>query len=292
MSNTLPEIPILSLFSEQFYSRILSMPQVTPILKDIHLAKSKDVFDASLSWRNGLGEEEYAYYEDKVLNENYEFSSIQKDMSPIHAFASSRTKDYYKARVRMDYSRRMNLQGLDAMDVNAKTQNEDTPLHYAMWQGRLEKALFLLASGADPNAQNYKGDTPFHHAFKKDFNDYSKVFGQVLLFNEFKADWLIPNNDGVRPLDLFCEYIKRECSLPSSSSDYIAQNVLKHFKPEIDKYLNDLVAYNIQARGTMAPWEGIAMEGGGSLRDVVTELYLKREVGVSQKSDKKLGNRF
>ncbi|MHB8763720.1 MAG: ankyrin repeat domain-containing protein [Deferrisomatales bacterium] len=42
-----------------------------------------------------------------------------------------------------------------------------TPLHWAVWAGRVEAAELLLAAGADPNARNGVGHTPLHWAVKR-----------------------------------------------------------------------------------------------------------------------------
>ena len=46
-------------------------------------------------------------------------------------------------------------------DVNAKTENEWTPLHEAARSGRKEIAELLIDKGADVNAKNRGGQTPF-----------------------------------------------------------------------------------------------------------------------------------
>ncbi len=49
-------------------------------------------------------------------------------------------------------------------DVNAKTENGDTPLHLAVEDGYDGVILKLIALKADINAQNNEGDTPLHNA--------------------------------------------------------------------------------------------------------------------------------
>jgi ankyrin repeat protein len=51
-------------------------------------------------------------------------------------------------------------------DVNAKDDDEWTPLDYAAWKGHKEIAELLIAAGADVNAKNSRGigRTPLHWA--------------------------------------------------------------------------------------------------------------------------------
>ncbi len=51
---------------------------------------------------------------------------------------------------------------VDGADVNAKDWNHrDTPLHYVVGGGHKEVAEFLIAKGADVNAETNDGSTPF-----------------------------------------------------------------------------------------------------------------------------------
>jgi ankyrin repeat protein len=54
--------------------------------------------------------------------------------------------------------------------VNAKAENDVTPLHEAARMGHLELARLLLKSGADVNAKDTRGETPLAWAskYKKD----------------------------------------------------------------------------------------------------------------------------
>ena len=45
-------------------------------------------------------------------------------------------------------------------DVNAKDEEEFTPLLYAAWDGHKEIAELLIANGADVNVKDVNGETP------------------------------------------------------------------------------------------------------------------------------------
>ena len=56
-------------------------------------------------------------------------------------------------------------QHLDAgANVNAKNDEDGTPLHFATFHGHKEIAELLIANGADVNAKNNYGDTPLDSA--------------------------------------------------------------------------------------------------------------------------------
>ncbi|MDC0065849.1 ankyrin repeat domain-containing protein [Verrucomicrobia bacterium] len=55
----------------------------------------------------------------------------------------------------------------EGADVNAKDVDEWTPLHWAVNQGHKETAELLLAKGADVNAKIKLGSTPLHRAAYK-----------------------------------------------------------------------------------------------------------------------------
>ena len=52
-------------------------------------------------------------------------------------------------------------------DVNAKAENELTPLHTAAARGNLESAMLLLDKGADINAMTADGKTPLAYATER-----------------------------------------------------------------------------------------------------------------------------
>lgn len=59
------------------------------------------------------------------------------------------------------------LLGMDATLVHARDADGSTPLHCATWKGHRTVVEYLLASGADVNAQNnneHWGTTPLHAA--------------------------------------------------------------------------------------------------------------------------------
>ena len=52
-------------------------------------------------------------------------------------------------------------------DVNAQSDEGDTPLHMAAWNCRLEHVDQLLALGANVHLANHKGNTALHQALRK-----------------------------------------------------------------------------------------------------------------------------
>ena len=54
--------------------------------------------------------------------------------------------------------------GSRGADVNAVTDAQDTPLHYAVLYGKASVCTTLLALGADPAAKNSAGDTALDDA--------------------------------------------------------------------------------------------------------------------------------
>lgn len=78
-----------------------------------------------------------------------------------------------------------------------RTNNQDTPLHFAVWNKKHEAVLALLAAGADPDAANYRGQTPFHHAVAQ---------GNVPAIEalaEQGASWTKRDTSGATPLALW-----------------------------------------------------------------------------------------
>ena len=52
-------------------------------------------------------------------------------------------------------------------DVNAKADDEWTPLHEAAWHGHKEVVELLIAKGADVNVKDGDGETPLGKAIRK-----------------------------------------------------------------------------------------------------------------------------
>jgi ankyrin repeat protein len=60
-------------------------------------------------------------------------------------------------------------------DVNAKNNDDDTPLHGAALNGYVDVARFLVENGADVNAKDKNGKTPIDIAREKGHNDIVKL---------------------------------------------------------------------------------------------------------------------
>ena len=57
-------------------------------------------------------------------------------------------------------------------DVNAKADDEWTPLHEAAWHGHKEVVELLIAEGADVNVKDGDGETPLGKAIR---NEQTKI---------------------------------------------------------------------------------------------------------------------
>jgi len=59
--------------------------------------------------------------------------------------------------------------------VNAKDENDETPLHLAVRRGYNEVIGLLLAQGADVNAKNEAGVTPLHTAVQEGYKEVVRL---------------------------------------------------------------------------------------------------------------------
>ena len=84
----------------------------------------------------------------------------------------------------------------EGADVNTKDGWEWTPLHNAAWWGHKEIVELLLANGAGVNAKNNKGWTPLHMAA---INGHNEIVGLLVAGG---ADVNSKNNNGETPTDL------------------------------------------------------------------------------------------
>ena len=80
-------------------------------------------------------------------------------------------------------------------DVNAKNENGQTPLHWAVLEDRIEMAKLLIASGADVGAKNKDGETPLHWAVDNDNIEIAKL----LIDSGAKVN--VKKRNGDTPLD-------------------------------------------------------------------------------------------
>ena len=67
------------------------------------------------------------------------------------------------------------------LDVHAKDNNNNTPLHSAAFSGTLEIARVLLDHGANANAENKQGRTPLHQVARGYVEDHGIAIAQLLL---------------------------------------------------------------------------------------------------------------
>ena len=85
---------------------------------------------------------------------------------------------------------------LHGAELNAQTQEGDTPLHLAVRHGGRSAAMLLLAYGADQNAINKAGNTPLHEAVLQ------KSEPMVTLLLRHQANTQQVSTKGQTPLDL------------------------------------------------------------------------------------------
>jgi hypothetical protein len=89
-------------------------------------------------------------------------------------------------------------------NVNARTENGITPLHWAAFWGHVDFVRLLLDHGADVNARGYNGWTPLH------FAALQGRAGVARLLLERGADPSIRDDDGRTPLDIAREEGREE----------------------------------------------------------------------------------
>ena len=77
---------------------------------------------------------------------------------------------------------------------NGVDHQDNTPLHWAVWNRRFASSQALLALGADPNRRNHKGDTVLHHTIARVAPQATA--DQVRLLLKHGADPLKPNHAG------------------------------------------------------------------------------------------------
>ncbi|KAJ7807884.1 ankyrin repeat-containing domain protein [Mycena leptocephala] len=65
------------------------------------------------------------------------------------------------------------LLGRGSLDVNAKGEGGESPLHHAVQHRSRDFVLLLLAHSADPNLQDAKGLTPLQHLARKQPEEYT-----------------------------------------------------------------------------------------------------------------------
>ena len=87
---------------------------------------------------------------------------------------------------------------LKGADVNTKDSNGNTPLQYAVWEGRSEMVSLLIKHGADVNVETGKS-TPIHTSVLK--GNYQIT--ELLIGRDSKLN--VINADGKTPLDLAVE---------------------------------------------------------------------------------------
>jgi len=125
------------------------------------------------------------------------------------------------------------------LDVNSRDKVKSTPLHWACYAGAENSVSYLLANGADPNAQDISGYTPLHLAIKSSESIKSSRIVKQLLFSG--AERNRENFDGLKPIDFtkgikihhIASDIKRSLAEPKYCSFLLLTQPLTKMKREI-----------------------------------------------------------
>ncbi|MGB3266844.1 MAG: ankyrin repeat domain-containing protein [Microcoleus sp.] len=111
-----------------------------------------------------------------------------------------------KKRTPLHYATTKEIAALLMLEINAKDESEDTPLHLAVQEDRPEIVSFLIANGAKLNIHNKSGDTPLHLAVQHNPYNPSDIprnrpeIVYSLIKNGAKVN--VKNNNGQTPLHI------------------------------------------------------------------------------------------
>ncbi|MGB7894332.1 MAG: ankyrin repeat domain-containing protein [Microcoleus sp.] len=111
-----------------------------------------------------------------------------------------------KKRNPLHYAATKEVAALLMLDINARDESGNTPLHLAVQDNRLEVVSFLIANGAKVNVKNKSGDTPLHLAVQDNipprvsFPKNRPAIVSFLIANGAKLN--VKNNDGQTPLHI------------------------------------------------------------------------------------------
>ena len=163
--------------------------------------------------------------------------------TPLHLLSENNSDDDFPLPVRPlsenDFSNDDDILGLARLlldrgaDVNARDQNNVTPLLLAAGRHMDDIARILLERGADPSVKNTRGKTPLHLLLERNFDDYNDVDGVLVverLLLERGADVNAQDNDNITPLYLACHHRRFD----------IAQLILDYANVETDNRTNQL----------------------------------------------------
>ncbi|UNU25030.1 ankyrin repeat domain-containing protein [Microcoleus vaginatus] len=151
-----------------------------------------------------------------------------------------------KKRTPLHYAATKEVATLLMLDINAKDEYGNTPLHLAIQDARPEIVSFLIANGAQLNVKNSYGATPLHIAVSKNMQNIN----QLLLENG--AEINIQDNNKTTPLDIAVDrQLEDTVALmiskhPDVNSEYKYGRTLLHIA--VDFKLKD-VAKQLIAKG-------------------------------------------
>lgn len=149
---------------------------------------------------------------------------------------------------------------LDPLD-----HHQDTPLHYAVWNGQFEFARVLLENGANPALPNHKGRTAFHHAAAM------RDLPTLDAFLAHKCSWSTRDADGRTPLSMLMGRAPPGLRNPGLWTSQVAQWVVEHVPPgALDK--------GKKARGF---WKELATAHGEEMAEELDRRWQARRLALA-----------
>lgn len=107
--------------------------------------------------------------------------------------------------------------------VNAQDFQQNTALHWAIWNRRMEMIAPLLELGADPNMGNHKGHTALHHLFSQIQGAQDRaLLGQLL---DHQANGLAQDRQGNTPYHMLAMGTFRSAAAASTLAEMMCDRV-------------------------------------------------------------------
>lgn len=107
--------------------------------------------------------------------------------------------------------------------VDAQDFDQNTALHWAIWNRRVDAALALLEVGANPDIANHKGHTALHHLFAKIERGQDQILLDALL--DHHANGLAQDKQGNTPYHMLALGSFRSAQAASALADTMCRRV-------------------------------------------------------------------